>query len=210
MRVALLAYHANLKKLYPKEWIKEYKESILNQTHKEIDIFEINYSGTKERIFKTSHFESIKMPTFIHALNRLLDRVFALGYECIANSNVDDIFSTERIKKQVPYVMSGYDIVASNFTRKYEDKKVNNIGYHYFDKLDIKKELSQNHNIVAHPCVTYSRNYIKHNRYIPEEQPYEDMKLWQRTIDDYNFIILPDFLFTHRIHNNSVCRSNNK
>lgn len=208
--VVILCYHKNASALYPKEWIDQYRQSILTQTYKGIDILEINYGGDSFRIFDNSDFEPRSFPTFIDALNYLLLKCFALEYKYIANTNVDDIFSANRIEKQVPFIDSGFDIVSSNFFRVYEGLNYGRSGVHYFDQCNIKDELSRDHNVVGHPGVMYSRHFIEHNRYIPEEQPTEDLKLWQRTIDNFKFKILPETLFTHRVHDNAVCRSQNK
>lgn len=207
VRTALLCYHKNADVLYPPKWINQYRGTILNQTYKDFAIFEINYGGTNYRLFPNSFFESVEMPTFIHALNYLLDKCFFGGYECCANTNVDDFYDLRRLEKQIPFIEQGYDIVSSNFCLVKDDRT---IICHYFDKLDIKAELNKKNNIVGHPAVCYSKNFWEHNRYIPDEGPFEDMKLWERSIDKFNFIILPDFLFSHRIHDNAVCRSNNK
>jgi len=208
--VALLCYHKNLTKLYPKKWIDDYRSSILLQTVQDFFILEMNYGGGSERIFSNSIFQSEEMPTFVHALNDLLD--ICAGSECDAvfNSNVDDIYMRDWMQVQMPYMKDGYDVVGSNFSLKYEKPIIKPPKYHYFDKLNIKKELDKDHNVMGHPGISYSKSFIKENRYVPEEQPYEDMKLWQRTIDKYNFKIVPEHLFIHRIHDNAVCRSDNK
>lgn len=206
-KIALLCYHSNAQVLYKEEWINAYRDSILFQTHKYFSIFEHNYDGGLFRIFENSYFESVKMPTFVHALNYLLDKCFSSGYDFIYNSNADDINSFNRIEIQLPYLEEGFDIVSSNFALLQDDSIVK---YHKFHNLNIAHELSKNHNPICHPVVGYSKKFIMNNRYIPEQQPKEDMMLWQRTINDYKFIILEENLLYHRIHNNAVCRSDNK
>lgn len=209
--VALLVYHKNVFNLYPHQWIQQFKNSILLQRFKDFDIFEINYGGGEERIFQQSKFESIEMPTFVHALNHLIEKAMLAGYTCLCNSNVDDSYAVNWLYRSVPLIESEeYDVVASNFSLKYEPPINKPPKKHYFAGLDIKKELENNHNIIGHPGVCYSKRFWENNRYVPEEQPEEDMKLWQRSIDNFKFTILPDFLFTHRIHENAVCRSQNR
>lgn len=206
-KIALLAYHKNIKNIYPSDWVEQYKHSILNQTHQDFDIFEQNYGGEKNRIFENSIFESIEMPTFVHALNYLMDKCFSSGYNYVLNSNCDDWFSLDRIEKQIPYLEAGYDLVSSNFALV-QDNQI--IKYHQFHNLNIQEQLDQNHNIICHPCAAYSRNFWTHNRYLPEEQPFEDIKLWQRAIKHSKFYIVEDNLLFHRIHPNSVCQSENR
>lgn len=207
MKIALLVYHSNIQNLYPKEWIDDFRESIIGQTHKDFAILEMNYGGNNYQIFENSVFESVKMPTFVHALNYLLDKCFASGYSFAFNTNVDDIYSYNRIEKQLPYLQAGFDIVSANFSL-FEGNRI--IKAHSFHNMDIAQQLSNNHNIIAHPLVGYSKGFWERNRYVPEQMPLEDMMLWQRGIKNSKFIILQDNLLLHRIHSNAVCRSDNK
>lgn len=208
MKVIMIVYHANIKTIYKPEWVEQFKQSILNQTFKDYEILEICYSGGEDRIFENSKYESQVMPSFIHAMNHLISKAIYYGADVIANTNTDDHYSPIWLETQLPYIEAGADIVSCNFTLFRED--IGEYHWHKFDKLNIKEELNKNHNIVGHPSVCFSKKFLEENRYIPEEQPYEDMKLWQRTIDNYKFKIVEQNLLFHRIHKNSVCNSSNK
>lgn len=208
MKVALISYHKNIQSLYPKEWIDRHRETVINQSYQKFDIFELEYGGGQFRIFNDSFYESNPFDNFVQAMNYLLDKVFALGYDCVGNLNADDYYSPLRIETQLPYIAEGYDIVSSNFCLIDNDKIVH---YNIFDQRSIIGELSRDHNIIAHPVVMYNKKFWKKNRYIPEQIPFEDMKLWQRGLaNGCNFIILKDILLYHRLHNNSVCQSQNR
>lgn len=206
-RTALICYHKNVEKLYEPKWIEEYKYSVLNQTYKDFDLFELEYSGGNYRIFDSSNYHSKEFPSFVYALNYLLDCIFFMGYDCVANSNADDTFSLDRLEKQIPYIEQGFDLVSSNFALVQDNKIIHR---HYFDKLDLPLELSNNNNIICHPSVIYSKRFWEKNRYVPESQPLEDLMLWQRAIKTNKFFIHPDILLYHRIHDNSVCNSDNR
>lgn len=207
-KIALLVYHSNAEKLYPAKWINQFKESVLNQTYKYFDIIERNYGNDDFRIFDESLYENIQTSNFVETLNNLLDECFfELNYDFVFNSNIDDWTTIDRIEKQLPYLESGYDLVSSNFALVKEDTVVR---YHKFNELDIAQQLLNNHNIIAHPVVAYSRRFWENNKYIPSQLPLEDMMLWQRAIKNSRFIILPDNLLFHRLHSNSVCQSNNR
>lgn len=207
MTTALISYHKNINEVYKKEWIDEYRNSIVKQTYREYDIYELNYGGGDERIFENSNYHSKEFPSFVYGLNYLLDCLFFMGYDCVFNTNCDDIYSFNRIEKQLPYIKQGYDLVSSNFIRIKEGSPDEHFN---FDKHDISLSLANNHNIICHPSVCYSRSFWEKNRYIPEQIPLEDMMLWQRAIKNSKFIIVPHFLVQHRIHENSVCQSENK
>lgn len=206
MKLILICYHANISKLYPAEWIEEFKDSILNQTYQDFSIMECNYGGGTERIFDESIYESKKLPTFIDAMNYLIGKALKEGANVICNSNVDDRYSPQWLETQVPYLKK-FDIVSCNFSLMNENGVYHN---HYFDQLDIKENLNRNNNLIAHPAVLYSKRFLENNRYVPTEFPVEDMLLWKRTIDNYKFLIVKENLLYHRIHHNSVCKSDNR
>jgi hypothetical protein len=207
-KVALLTYHKNIQTLYKPEWIEQYKKSIEGQSFKDFQIFEFNYGGTNDRIFENSFFESFPYPTFIHALNYLLDKVSSGGYHYVFNSNVDDWARSDWMHRLLSDIKKGYDLVSSNFCLVKDDKIFK---YHNFHNLDILSELERGHNLICHPAVCYSKTFLAGNRYIPEEQPEEDLKLWQRAIrSGSKFFINEENLLFHRIHNNAVCRSQNR
>lgn len=206
-KVVLISYHSNLNKLYPKKWVDEFRNSILNQTFTDFSIMELNYGGGAERIFENSNYESIQLPTFIHAMNYLIEKALKDGADVVCNSNCDDVFSSTWLQVQLPYIEQGYDIVSCNFSLFRDEKVYHN---HYFDKLDLKTEFSKNHNPVAHPAVCYSRKFLEANRYDPGLIPLEDFILWKNTIDNFRFKIVSENLLLHRVHGNSVCQSNNR
>src|SRR5688572_16181578 len=204
MKKALLVYNKNLSSIYPAKWIEEFKHSIDNQTDKDFEILEINYGSGPERIFGNSQFELRAYPSFVYALNYLLDVCNVAGYDCVFNTNVDDTYALDRIEKQAKLIEEGYDIVSSNFSLVEDDVITHT---HKFENLNLPLELSNNHNPICHPVVAYSKNFLRNNRYVPEQQPLEDMMLWQRTVKKYKFVILPDVLCYHRLHSNSVCEN---
>lgn len=207
-KCALLVYHKNAEKIYDPKWIQQYKKSVLSQTNKDFSIFEINYGKTNYRIFENSYFESYEYPNFVYALNYLLDKCFSSGYEYVANSNCDDWYAPNWIEESLLNIKAGNDIVSSNFCLVVDDVVTK---YHSFHDLDIKKELSKGHNPFCHPSVMYSHRFWYNNRYDPDEVPTEDMQLWIRAIDaGYKFFISKHNLCYHRIHNNAICRSDNR
>lgn len=203
MKSALIVYHKNLFSIYQASWISEFKESILNQTYKDFDIYELDYGGGNNRIFENSNYESKEFPSFVYALNYLLEQLRE-QYDCVLNSNVDDYYSLDRVEKQVRQIQHGFDIVSSNFSLV-ENRNITLT--HQFHNLNIPLELSNNHNCICHPVVAYSKNFLMNNRYVPEQIPLEDLMLWQRTVKKFNFIILPDVLCYHRLHEQSVCQN---
>ena len=50
-KYAVILFHKNIKKLYKWRWIEKCLHSILNQSYKNYDIFEINYGGSEYDLF---------------------------------------------------------------------------------------------------------------------------------------------------------------
>lgn len=208
MKTGMLVYHKNLDTIYPAKWIEEFKYSIDNQTFKDFVIYELNYGGGQQRIFPNSVFESMELPTFVHGMNYLLDKAFGDGCFAVANTNVDDYYTLNRLEKQMFYTRHGWDLVSSNFMLVENDKPVL---IQRFDKLNIREELSHNHNILCHPAIIYSKKFWASHRYDPAQIPLEDMKLWQRAVESgIRVKIHHDVLCYHRIHPQSVCKSQNR
>lgn len=208
-KIALICYHKNASSLYPASWIEAYRNSILGQTVS-ADVFEFNYGNDGYRIFPDSIFINSLSPNFVEVMNFLLNHCFlSMGYDYVFNSNCDDVFALDRIEKQLVPLRAGFDIVSSNFALTDADGK--EYKRHKFDSLDIPSEILRGHNIIGHPAVAYSKKFwIDGHRYNSSEIPYEDIRLWQRSVGSHKFIILPDCLLFHRIHGNSVCKSNNR
>lgn len=208
MKIGLVCYHKNADKIYPEQWINDFRNSILFQTNKEFKIYELNYCDSMTddyfRIFDNSEYYRGIHSNHGSAMNEIIDIAFADGCDYVGNLNCDDVYSYDRIEKQIKFAEMSYDIISSNFSL-FNDTGV--FHTHNFDKLDIRKELDLNHNILCHPIIMYSKHFWKSNRYYPHEIPFEDMKLWQRSIRSFRFIILPDVLCFHREHQNSVGRS---
>lgn len=202
-KIALICFHSNLKQ-YPKEWIDQFRDSILNQTYKDFDIFECSYNITGDYIFAGSyHIQGQLLKNHAEAMNKLIDSCFELGYDFVFNTNIDDTYALDRIEKQLPYLLDGYDIVSSNFDL-FDDKVFHT---HQFHGLNLRQELLRGHNLICHPVVAYSKHFWTFNRYYPHEIPLEDMKLWQRSVRSFMFVILPDVLCHHREHAGGVGRS---
>ena len=117
MKSAVVIFHKNVQR-YPEKWVKDCIESIQNQTYKDFDVFEVDYGQDGNQIYPGSIFLNHKLNDHAEALNYLLSHVFALGYDCAFNVNIDDWYAPERFERQIEYIKLGYDIVSSNFCNR--------------------------------------------------------------------------------------------
>lgn len=198
MKTALIVFHKNVER-YPVKWIEKYKESIINQTNRDFDIFELNYGGGDERIFEDSEFISLELKDHAQAHNYLLKKCFSMNYDLILNSNVDDKYPLDRVKIQIDNFDSEFSVISGNYVSFSEERE--NIHGTKFHELDIFKEFYNNHNIIAHPACAYTRKILEYEeKLISEEIASDDFCMWKRLLSKgAKFKILPNVLLYYRI-----------
>jgi hypothetical protein len=198
VKIALISFHLNLDR-YPKKWINDYKNSIINQTYNNFDIFELNYGGDEKKIFDNSIFISKDLKNHANAHNYLLDHIFNLGYDLILNTNIDDIYALNRVEKQVEAYNPNITIMSSNYILFSDD--VNNIlSKTNFNVNSIEREFELDHNIIAHPVCAYSRDLLNYDYHLKESSiPKDDFELWKKILRlKGSFNILNDYLLFYR------------
>jgi hypothetical protein len=209
MKLGVVFYHKNLEKIYKKEWIDECLRSIENQTVKDLFFYEIDYGDAGKNISGSDNFYSMEKENYADAMNFIISKAFEDGCDYVFNTNLDDKYALDRIEKQIRYLELGYDIVSSDFMYINENGefKLNLIVSRF--NSDIENQLENNHNVIAHPVVGYSRNFWENNKYDITKTPEEDLHLWKKSINEkYKFYIIPEILLMYRIHNNQVSTKN--
>lgn len=214
MKAAAIVYHKNIKSIYKEEWIEKSFGSILNQTYKDFSIYELNYGNDDLKLYrefvnnKKYHYYQIEMQNHVEAMNFLIDECLKDGCDIVFNNNLDDINHKNRFKIQAKFIENGFDIVSSNFIH------IDDVGIEVrkmkFDSVDIQYEFNKGNNVICHPSVCYSKNFLLKNRYNPTEIPQEDFLLWKKTLKNYKFHICSDYLLNYRLHSNQVTKINNK
>lgn len=213
---AWIFFHKNISR-YPVKWTIDYLNSIRYQNYTEFDVLEIDYGGQQNQMFEGSIFYSEEMDTHAHAHNFLCLEAVKMGYDYIFNSNCDDLYTENRVAAQLPYMLKGYDVVSANHThitadtyiKVDEDPKSRNCGKEekdfQFSGMNIRKHANDGHNVISHPCVCYSKNFIeKSGLLVPEEIPKDDFCLWKRSYGKFRFFIIPKTLLYHRIWDGSI------
>jgi hypothetical protein len=213
--IGVIIYHKNILNLYEINWIEKCLDSIKNQTLNSFRVYEIDYGNSNlclsQNYFKDYKFYSKEMSNHAEAINFLFDEIINdVEIDCVANINLDDYYDLDRFELQYEKIKEGYDIISSNFRVFVQNGfKINFIENLNFAKKDILEEFFKDHNIIAHPVVMYSINFVKNNRYIPSDIPKEDFNLWKRTISKYKYIIMDEFLLNYRKHNSQITQMKN-
>lgn len=217
VKKGVIFFHKNIRTIYKERWVNKCIETILNQTVSDFSIYEINYGEDDFSLFegiqlKNPHkFISEENPNHAEAMNRIIDLAVEDGCEYIFNTNLDDYYTLNRFEKQIEFLDQGYDIVSSDFCYiKDVDESDEIIKYLNIKSLgDIGSNLERNINIIAHPCVAYSKKFWETNRYIQEEIPKEDLLLWKRGIaNGFRFYICEEVLLNYRLHENQITGNN--
>lgn len=202
MKLAVILFHKHAYKYNPK-WIAKCIHSIQNQTYNKFEVFELDYGDEHTQLYPNSNFASMPFPTHADAHNWLCDKAFELGFDVVANVNIDDIYSLDRFEKQIVWMEEGYDVVSSNFYHIDEAGRITNSLA--MDSKVIELEAKRNHNIIAHPVCCYSKNFWTNcTKLNPAEIPKDDFELWKRSYGKFKFKILPNFLLYYRIHRAKV------
>lgn len=208
MKVATIIYHSNIDKIYKKRWTNKCIDSILNQTYKDFDFYELNYNADNISVLKEAHnnkkkFWSEKKKNYADAMNFLLSKAYEDGYDAVFNINLDDFYDSTRFEKQLELIKQGYDLISSDFCYIRENVNDNDDIFLHMNICkygSIESNLEKNNNVIAHPCVCYSRKFIANNRYDENHVPTEDLKLWKETYKKYKFFIIDEELLYYRIH----------
>ena len=206
-KVSVIIYHKNILSLYRRDWILDCVKSIKQQTYQDFTIYELNYGDEELNICEEYKFDKYKyfekkFENHAEAMNFLLQKNIEDNIDIVLNINIDDINNHERFEKQIDKVKEGYDIVSCNF--QFIDEFGELGEKMILSDYDIENEFEKEHNVICHPGVCYSRNFIEKNLYIPSEIPKEDFLLWKRTLKKFSFFIVPDIMIYYRIHKNQI------
>jgi len=236
MESAVIIYHKNALNYCQHRWLIKCLDTIENQTYKNFDIFEVSYGNTEDECSIIKHFNKLNnhklfyfhqpMKDHSYAMNFLLNKVFAKDttYKYCFNINIDDFYDLSRFERQVQIIKKlNYDAVSSNMI--YVDKnnnKIKDINYLAYTFVSpkkialqtqiqkeqeyIKNEFSKNHNIVAHPCVCYTRRLWELAGPYENKVPVEDLLFFKKISDDkrLKIHIMKKPLLYYRIHTNQT------
>lgn len=214
-KIGVVFFHKDISSIYKKRWIDRCVSSMLEQTYNKFFIYEVNYGNTEYSVideyeFKNKKFYKQELINYADAMNFIITKAFEDGCDYVFNTNLDDFYDKDRIKKQLELLEYGFDVVASDFcyVEDFNDSDV--VTHHMNIKKygDIKFNLLKDHNVIAHPVVAINKNFWNNNKYDIEKTPTEDLRLWKESIQKgFKFFIHDEELLFYRIHKNQV--SNN-
>ncbi|MEY0935244.1 glycosyltransferase [Providencia rettgeri] len=189
-------------------------DSIVNQTHKNLQIIIINDGSSDKSLDIINSFIDGRITVInrdnkglIYSLNEGLN--IANG-NYIARMDADDIARFDRIEKQLCFLKKNKNVAIVGSYANLIDEDGNNIG--------LKKKPSSDTIIKAvcffgspfiHPSVMFNKNLIKEELYYSNNFVHaEDYELWARLIanKELSFFNIKDTLLKYRIVSTSVSR----
>lgn len=208
--IAVVIYHKNVSR-YPKKWVDDCCLSIRNQRVEKFDVLELNYGGENNSVYEGSLFYSTLLKNHAEAHNWICRKAVQLGYEFVFNTNIDDFYHHERIYRQLPYLLEGYDVVSANMTQINADNEVLREDI-LFSNMSIPEHAQKGHNVISHPVCAYSKNFIENSGLLQPTEAMikgtakwtDDFDLWKRSFGKFRFAIVPYTLLFYRIHSNNV------
>lgn len=216
MKTAVIFYHKNIESIYKERWISKCVNSIATQTFADFDVHELDYAGTGRKLAeipgKSHTFYDVEMDNHIHAMNFLLDELFTnQGYDVVFNTNMDDYYSVDRFQKQVDCT-DRYDLISSDFCYIEEYNDIDVVTHHMniCSNGDIADNLRKKHNVIAHPCVCFTKAFWDGTLRYKDLLGWEDLELWmQAIVANKRLHIIDDELLYYRIHQKQVTKTYN-
>lgn len=195
------------------EYVKLSVESILNQTYKKLDLY-IQYDGPVckevDDYLRDLADERVKIlrreenKGLAQSLNDLLDIVMPMGYQYIARMDADDISETNRLEKQMAFLLQNPDVDCVGGAINEIDENGQNRGKvtSYPCSPEETRAFFCKRNPVAHPTVLMRRRiFEKAGCYYPMDfERNEDTMLWYKAYQGgANIANLPDVVLNFRM-----------
>lgn len=210
-KCAIVIYHKNLNKIYKERWWRKSVYTMLVQSYREFDIYELNYGGGNWSVFdgaevyQNRYFYNNKFKNHAQAMNFIISEAFN-NVDYIFNVNLDDFYHYQRIEKQLDWLNMGYDVVSSDYEYILEFRDEDYV----FKKLNYSQEnlsecIDNDINIIGHPVVAFNKNFWSKMKYDDKLIPIEDLDMWRRGLKEgFKFGIIPEYLFQYRVHDNQT------
>ncbi len=197
-------------------YLKEAIESILNQTHKELELlalYDDSTDGTWEVLAEYAKKDKrLKILMFSHhgiaaALNTGLDS--ARG-KYIARMDADDISLPNRLAVQTAYMEKHPEIGVCATRMRYfqnNDAKMHRNMHAAVDTEELKAGMLFEC-MIGHPTVMFRRDtMIRGNWKYHSDILCEDFDLWSRMIEMVPFAVIPEILLSYRYNVNSITKN---
>jgi glycosyltransferase involved in cell wall biosynthesis len=184
-------------------FLNEAIQSVLNQTYCNWELILIDDGSTDNsleiaNLYKDSRIKVVSDGINIGLVWRLNQIINLANGHYLARMDSDDVMSTDRIEKQVNYLLKNREcqVIGSNYYVIDRTNKV--IGERSELRILKTKADILKFGGLAHPTVMAHTTWFRKNLYDARFKRFEDLELWYRTIENSNFRILDDKLLFYR------------
>lgn len=198
------------------KYIEKCLQSVLNQTHTNLEIIVIDDASTDKSFkiasqIKDERLKIIRNTTnkgIVYSLNKGISQ--ASG-KYIARLDADDFMQRDRITQQVAFLEENqeYAMVGTNHILIDENDNV----LRYVSHPETNEEIAVFKyfmNPIAHPTVMFRASVIKEFKYDDEYLHCEDATLWFRISRKHKMANIPQYTTYYRVHQGSISAQNQK
>lgn len=192
-------------------------EGILSQTYEDFEFIIINDKSTDSSLNIINEYREVdsRIKVINNEINLGVSRSLNIGIaaangEYIARMDADDISKKDRFKMQVQCLEQNCDIGLVGCWFDVINEKGDFIVKvpHLCNHEDMYR-FSLTSACLCHGSIMGRLSIFKEfNGYNPEYEMAEDYDLWLRVMEKYKIANIPEYLYTYRIHENSVTNKN--
>lgn len=202
MKTGVAFYYKNIDQYNP-AWVNKCIQSIRNQSHKDFDVYVINY-GTEQnesfdfKVGRRFHFMHKPLSNHAEAVNEIYSWIFETC-DVAVNTNIDDYYSTKRIEYLLKDLHNGADVASSNFHVINTEGKI--IHSPIYSGMSVAHELKNGFNPVSNPCHVMKKRVFEALKFNSSLVPAEDMDYWSRALKlGFKIVVNPRYLHYYRFH----------
>lgn len=197
-----------------KKYIVKCLQSVLNQTHTNLEIIVIDDASTDKSVEIISKIEDKRLKIIQNQSNKGI--VFCLNEgikvaqgKYIARLDTDDFMQRDRIEKQVAFLSENQEYAMVGSHHILVDEKENVLQYVSFpetyEEIQIFKYFL---NPISHPTTMFKASVFEEFTYSEEYLHCEDYALWFQISNKYKIANLLECTTFYRIHNESITAKN--
>lgn len=196
------------------KYIEKCLQSVLNQTHTNLEIIVIDDASTDKSLEIISKIEDKRLKIvqnqtnegIVKSLNKAIKQA---NGKYIARLDADDFMQQERIEKQVNFLENHQDIALVGSNHILVDENENVLQYvsypETYEEIQVFKYFL---NPISHPTTMFKASVFEEFMYSEEYPHCEDYALWFQISNKYKIANLPEYTTFYRVHNESVTIKN--
>ena len=191
------------------KYLREAIESILGQTLADLEFIIVDDGSTDRSAEIVKSYDDPRIRLLVNGSNLGLMRSLNRGLdaargEYIARMDCDDVSLPERLARQVAFMDSRPEVVASGTWATDMDAEGRVIGPRQMPVGERMDYEFWKPSPLIHPSAIIRASQLGETRYDPEAPHAEDYELWLRLKKRHRIDNLPEYLLLYRIHNESV------